>query len=86
MTRSSLTKAQRVALAGLDARGGKMVVTLELDGSPTELRNSAAALACLQQCIEPGYVKHTMVTEASGLWELTPSGRFHLEMSRIADE
>lgn len=75
-----LTEAQRVALFGLAARGGRMVVTLELDGDQPALEQSAAALVCLQQCIGPGYVTHTKIAEASGLFELTPLGRFRHEL------
>lgn len=75
-----LSEQQRVALAGLACRGGRMVVTLELDGSRIELANSAAALRCLQECVTAGYVKHTKIAEASGLFELTPLGRFRHEL------
>jgi hypothetical protein len=75
-----LTEAQRVALKGLAARGGRMVVTLELDGGSEALSNSAAALCCLQRCVEAGYATHTKIAEASGLFELTPLGRFRYEL------
>lgn len=78
-----LNQAQRVALAGLAKRGGRMVVTLELDGTREELANSAAALSCLQECVKAGYVSHTKVAEASGLFEMTPLGRFRHEMDAM---
>jgi hypothetical protein len=71
-----LTEAQRVALAGLAMRGGRMVVTLELDGDSDGLRQSASALACLQKCVEAGLVRHTLIAEASGLFEITSAGWF----------
>lgn len=80
---ATLTEAQRVALSGLASRGGRMVVTLELDADKELLANSAAALACLQKCVDAGFVKHTKIAEASGLFELTPLGRFRHELDSV---
>lgn len=76
-----MSEACRVALDGLAQRGGRMVVTLELDAGRNALRNSAGALACLNECVQRGFVKHTKIAEASGLFEITAFGWFRRELA-----
>lgn len=62
------TLAQRVALVGLYRCGGAMVIEIE------DVK-SMCAIVCLSKCIEPGWVTHEQVTDASGLFSLTRFGR-----------
>lgn len=69
----TFTPAQQSGLIGLLRCGGAMVI--EIIGNSELDVGAACAVACLAQCIKPGWVTHEMVGESSGLYSLTRLGR-----------